>query len=208
VRSTSIGLGCFFLLILTLGTIPVQRVAGQARPEPQLVRQDADNSAADAQPQENILALKLAQAVALGDFNGDGATDVATADFLRDVVVVRAGDAEGRFTTIASLRAGRGTRSIVARDFDQDGKLDLAVGNLLSGDVRLFHGRGDGQFSDWRTFQLAPGVSSVSGDDVDADGDADLTVANFLSGQVVVFSASGPCSRRLGARRAAVGGER
>ena len=177
--------------ILTLGALSAHHVAGQAPPRPQLVREDPDGAASDDHAQESLLALKLAQTVAVADFTGDGIADVAVADFVRDVVIVMASDSEGRLTTIASLPAGRGPRSLVARDFDLDGNLDIAVASLFSGDVRIFAGGGSGQFAASRTLYLAPGVSSLSGNDIDGDGDADLTVANFLSGEVSVFAASG-----------------
>src|SRR5688572_13075114 len=174
-----------------LGTPSGHRLAGQTLPERQDLPTDSPaTSPSDDHWQSNHLALKLAQTVAVADFNGYGIDDVARADFIHDSVVVMAGSHDGRFTTMASL-AGQGPRSIVASDFDLNGTLDIAVANFLSGDVRIFFGKGKGEFGEPRIIRSEPGIASLSGNDIDGDGDTDLTVANFLSGRVSVMTASG-----------------
>jgi hypothetical protein len=186
-------------LILLLVTAPMAHV-GQTLPneqrekEPEIDAIDASTESSEASNEQsdvNLLGLKLAQSLAIADFNGDGISDVAVADFLHDVVVVMVRDRDGRFTTTASLATGHGPRSIVARDFDLDGAVDIAVANFFSGDVRIFVGESGGHFREARTYRLDPGVASLSSNDFDGDGDADLAVANFLSGQVTVLDASG-----------------
>ncbi len=150
--------------------------------------------AAVAQPSEdgqgNPLDLKLAQTVAVGDFNGDRLADVAVADFFRNVVYVMVRDADGRFTTAASLAAGHGPRSIVATDFNHDGAVDIAVASFFSGDVRVFLGTGSAQFHEAGTIQLERGVASLSATAGNAGEAAGLTVANFLTGAVSMLKTS------------------
>ncbi len=147
--------------------------------------QPADSLGAD------LLAAKLRQTIALGDFNGDGIMDVAVADFLSDAVLVMLGDGAGGFRLAARLPSSGGPRSIVAADFNHDGLTDLAVANFFSGAVTVFLGRGDGTFEEPRSFQLEKGLASIVSADFDADGIPDLAVANFFSGQVVILKGAG-----------------
>ena len=139
-----------------------------ARQQPAIPQDDQDDRG-------NPVDLKLAQATAIGDFNGDGITDVAVADFFHDVVNVMVRGNDGRFARAASVATGRGPRSIVAGDFNHDGVLDLAVASFLSGDVRILLGDGAARFHESGVLQLTPGISSLS---------SGLVVANFLSGEV------------------------
>jgi hypothetical protein len=186
-------------LILLLGTTPAAHVGLTPQEQPRVEEAEAGatdaaaetSDASNGQSDVNFLGLKLAQTFAIGDFNRDGISDVAVADFLHDVVIVLVRDHDGRFTRAASLATGHGPRSIVAKDFDRDGALDIAVANFFSGDVQLFAAKGAADFQQARTLRLEPGVASLSSDDFDGDGSADLAVANFLSGQVTVLNGAG-----------------
>jgi hypothetical protein len=199
VRYTSlrnISFAAFFLLFATAPVAHVGRTLPEERQRVEPVSDAIDASAeslreaSDEQSDLNFLGLKLAQTFAIADFNRDGISDVAVADFLHDVVLVMVRDRDGRLTRAVSLATGHGPRSIVARDFDRDGALDLAVANFFSGDVQVFPGKDAGDFHESRTLRLEPGVASLSSSDFDGDGDADLAVANFLSGQMTVLDGS------------------
>jgi hypothetical protein len=129
--------------------------------------------------------------VALGDFNGDGISDVAVADFLSDKILVMTGERASGFRLAARLPSSAGPRSIVAADFNHDGLMDLAVANFFSGTVAVFLGRGDGSFEDPRSLQVGKGAASIVTADFDADGIPDLAVANFFSGEAVILKEVG-----------------
>src|SRR5262249_38340245 len=95
--------------------------------------------------------------VAVGDFNGDGALDLAVAnqDFGR--VSVLLGNGDGSFQAPRSLSAGSHPTSVAVGDFNGDGALDLAVGNRDSNNVSVLLGDGDGSFQVARDFGAGRG---------------------------------------------------
>ena len=64
--------------------------------------------------------------IVAGDFNGDGRTDLATADG-NGFVSVLLGNGDGTFQPATEYAAGYFPGAIVAGDFNGDGRLDLAV---------------------------------------------------------------------------------
>jgi hypothetical protein len=82
--------------------------------------------------------------VATGDFNGDGKTDLAIADFLAVSVSVLLGNGDGTFQSAVSYPANYPS-SISVGDFNGDGAADLAVTNTLGG-IGVLLGNGDGTF--------------------------------------------------------------
>ena len=73
----------------------------------------------------------------IGDFNGDGQSDVAVANFGSDTVTVLIGDRDRGFTPEATIPVGDGPDAVAAGDFNGDGRVDLAVSNLNSDTVQL-----------------------------------------------------------------------
>ena len=134
-----------------------------------------------------LLNARLAQSFRVADLDGDGIQDIAFADFLADLVLLRFGDADGRFSRSIVLPAPGGPRSIVAVDLDKDGVIDLAVAGFFSGAVRIFRGRGNGQFNAPELVAVAPGLTGLTAADYDGDGAVDLATANVLSGAVTLL---------------------
>jgi hypothetical protein len=147
------------------------------------------------------LADQPASWVATGDFDGDGAPEIATASFggsLLSIVDIEA-DANGRATAAGTttLDVGRTVQNLEAADLDQDGQLDLVVtvaadGPNQGGVIVLQNTTVAGAPP---TFDRVPaGIDAVlvggltpTGTlvaDVDGDGDADLCAA-FGGDQVV-----------------------
>src|SRR5207302_1362666 len=72
---------------------------------------------------------KNPESVALGDFNADGKTDLATANDGSDDVSVLLNGGGGAFLAAKSYPVGARPESVVAVDLNGDGKLDLATAN-------------------------------------------------------------------------------
>ncbi len=140
----------------------------------------------------NPAAGLSANAVAVGDFNGDGILDLAVADGSGDITVLL-GNGDGTFTLAAASPAtGTVPNSIATGDFNGDGILDLAVGSEGYGTVKVLLGNfgGDGTFTEIATVQSGPSNSIAVGD-FNRDGILDMAVANGAGGGVTVMLGDG-----------------
>ena len=84
--------------------------------------------------------------VAIGDLNGDGKPDLATANLGADTVSVLPNRGDGSFRAKLDHRTGRGPRSLAIGDLNGDGKADLVTANLGADTVSVLLSRGDGSF--------------------------------------------------------------
>ena len=120
--------------------------------------------------------------IAVGDFNGDGNSDLAVANNGSGTVTILLGNGDGTFTAASEspVAVGREPSSVVVSDLDSDGKLDLAVANEGDNTVTILLGNGDGTFTASSGGPIAVGADpwAISVGDFDGDGKPDLAVAN------------------------------
>jgi FG-GAP-like repeat/PASTA domain/FG-GAP repeat len=145
--------------------------------------------------------------VAIGDLNGDGKPDLATAN-ARARDVFRPGQARGAVTVLTNAGNGRfptrreyWTRghfpiSIAIGDLNGDGKPDLATGNDGMHSIGALLGGGHGSFRRRLYFLSGPSAPvSVAIHDLNGDGKPDLTAANDLAGSIsVLINEPGLCN--------------
>src|SRR5262249_51858933 len=116
-------------------------------------------------------------ALALGDFNGDGQVDVASADFGSNTLSVLLNSANhnatGSFQNAANFNTGAGPFSVAIGDLNGDGKPDLALANADSGSVSVLLGNGNGSFQNAANFNTGGRPVSVALGDVNGDGKPD-----------------------------------
>jgi hypothetical protein len=133
------------------------------------------------------------RSVTVGDFNRDGAEDLAVANAGTDDITIALGDGNGNFTPpVTSPEAGGGDPSSVAvPDFDHDGVEDLAVAQAGSDFVTTLMGDGMGDFSATGGAFTGTEPRALAGGDFDRDGNEDLAVANFGSDNVTALLGNG-----------------
>ncbi|HET8922787.1 MAG TPA: Ig-like domain repeat protein [Candidatus Acidoferrum sp.] len=122
----------------------------------------------------------LPEAVAVGDFNGDGYPDIAVVSQNSNTVSILLGAPGGPFASGASYPTGNLPAGIVAADFNGDGVLDLAFTNAGDNTVTIMLGNGDGTFRLGTTIGTS-GVypTRLVAVDFNADGALDLAVINL-----------------------------
>ena len=120
-------------------------------------------------------------AVATGDVDGDGATDVLLAGDA-DPDRLYLGDGAGGFLLAAPTALPfvevPGAHAALIADLDEDGHADIYIG--APGGDRLLRNLGDGRFEDVTGFRLGASAGAAVGavaTDLDLDGRADLVVA-------------------------------
>jgi hypothetical protein len=116
-------------------------------------------------------------AEAVGDFNGDGKTDIAVVNESSNTVSVLLGNGDGSFKSAVNYATGTTPVSVAVGDFNGDGHLDLAVANSGSNSLSLLMGNGDGTFQPRIDTALLLTPSSLTVGDFNGDGKADLAVA-------------------------------
>ena len=116
--------------------------------------------------------------VVIGDFNGDGRPDIATANRLSNSISVLLQNSGGTFQTAVSYPVGNSPTSLQVGDVNGDGKLDLLLINSIDNTLGLLLGNGDGTFQAQQVTTL-PGssLSLLAAGDFNGDGKTDIAVA-------------------------------
>jgi hypothetical protein len=118
------------------------------------------------------------QAVAVGDFNGDGKLDVAVVNGNSNTVSVILGNGDGTFQGKTDFATGSTPKGIVVGHFTSSGNLDLAVTNFASNTVSVLLGNGDGTFQAKKDTAVGSGPIGIAVSDFNNDGNSDLVVTN------------------------------
>ena len=160
-----------------------------------------------------------ARSVEIGDFNGDGKSDLALANLgqcgesgcTSSSVGILLQNSDGTFGPASTFApGGLETFFLTVADFNRDGKQDLAVvdncndGDCTESTVGVLLGNGDGTFQTDTTYQTSicchtgtTGAYSVAVGDFNGDGKPDLAVSNqcadisCVTGSVSVFIGNG-----------------
>jgi hypothetical protein len=136
-------------------------------------------------------------ALAVGDFNGDGKADLAVANFGDNTVSVllnttAMGGTTPTFAAQQTFAVGAGPETLALGDFNGDGKPDLAVVNYGAGTVSVLLnttpvGATTPTYAPQQTFAVGNHSTRMVVGDVNGDGKPDLAVINFGDNTVSVL---------------------
>src|SRR5665213_873813 len=125
--------------------------------------------------------------VAVGDFNGDGISDLAVTNQTDNSVTILLGQGNGKFQFASNLRVGNDPGYIVVGDFNSDGKQDLAFTDFTGDTVEVWLGHGDGTFTSTSSYPTGNAPLGVVAEDLNGDGIPDLAVVNGFGGLTVLL---------------------
>jgi hypothetical protein len=119
------------------------------------------------------------RSIAVGDFSGDGQTDVVIGDGGGSLVELL-GDGRGNLAPPVEIARFDSVVSIAAGDFNRDGKLDLAVSDVHANRVTILLAEGHGAFRIEWSFPTPKqsAVFHLAAADFNGDGIPDLAVTD------------------------------
>lgn len=137
-----------------------------------------------------VETARTATALAVGDLNGDGQLDFATANGSANTVSVLLGDGKGAFGQRMEYPTDKVPLGIAIGDFNHDNQLDLVTANLSANSVSVLLGKGNGTFESAVQYPVGDGPEAVTIDDFDGDGSQDIATANWYADSVSILLGS------------------
>jgi hypothetical protein len=131
---------------------------------------------------------QVSSSVAIGDLNGDGKQDLATANLEGNTLSVLLNKGLG-FGAKADYGTGREPHSVAIGDLNGDGRLDLASANAGEdpSTVSVILNRGGGTFQAKVDYESGYAPYSVATGDLNGDGKPDIATADYGSSTVSVL---------------------
>lgn len=133
-----------------------------------------------------------------GDFNRDGAIDVAYAGSNDYCIILGNGDGTFQPQTCTTASSGGSFSMASAGDFNGDGKLDLAMVDSQSANVVVVLGNGDGTFGQPKSYADAGEFNYLTTADFNGDGNLDLAVVDADGTLLTTLLGNGDGSFTLG----------
>lgn len=147
------------------------------------------------QPKVDYAVNPGADAIATGDFNGDGNLDLAVAAY-DGTVSILLGNGDGTFKPQVQYSCFVTCTSVVVGDFNRDGKLDLALDSYDGGTDGSFGlvillGNGDGTFQPPVGFPAPTRPQFLTTGDFNGDGILDIATVVAFGDTVAVYLGNG-----------------
>ena len=106
------------------------------------------------------------------DFNGDGKSDLVSADFAGNTASVLLGNGDGTFQAKQSFGTGTNPYFVTVGDFNGDGKSDLATPDDGGNTASVLLGNGNGTFQARQAFGTGSNPDSIALGDFNVYGPA------------------------------------
>ena len=127
--------------------------------------------------------------LAVGDFNGDGITDLAVAG-LNAQLIVFLSDGHGGFRASPPAACGVGPSAIAVADMNGDGHLDMVIANHDTDHLTLLLGDGRGRFTARELHVHSnPHPHAVAAGDFDGDGKPDIVFDSWAENRLMFLYA-------------------
>ena len=150
-----------------------------------------------------------AREIAVGDLDGDGATEVVFGAGLSAAVTVLHNDGAGALSEVASYALGDDPFRLFLVNVDADPALDLVAVNGCSfafcSVVETLSGLGDGALSQPVSSAMGAIFTDAAAADLDGDGDGDLLVTEGHDGSLMRCNGDGTFTQEMGAYVVAFG---
>jgi hypothetical protein len=142
---------------------------------------------------ETIALGKISNPVGMviGDFNGDGHTDLAVADYFSEDVTVLLNSGHGDFRSATPVGLAQNPYALASGDFNGDHRDDLIVANENAVSFSVLLGIGNGLFRDGNANPVGLKPEGLASGDFNGDGWPDLAVPNELSHDVSILLGNG-----------------
>ncbi len=115
-------------------------------------------------------------AVAVGDFDGNGVADLAVVNQGDGTISILLGNGDGTFQPQPAISVCGGASSIAVGDFNGDGIPDLVVG--CGGAVDVLFGQAGGMFGSPTSYGGFGAIDGVAVGDFNGDGNADIAASD------------------------------
>jgi len=137
-------------------------------------------------------------AAVAGDLDGDGMTDVITADFQSRTLTILRGAGDGTFQRRRTLSLPAKPAALTAGDFDRDGRLDVVVAYVEEDEIQVFRGEGDFRFTPGRRISVGKRPVALAAADFNDDRILDVAVVASASDTVSIWLGRGDGTFVLG----------
>ena len=130
-------------------------------------------------------------AMATGDFNHDGKSDIVVVDSGVSKLMVLLGAGNGQFAAGVNYPGPEKADAVQVADMNGDGNLDLiAVGQGTNGtgSLTVLLGNGDGTFQTPTTYSLSAKAYDLAVTDLNHDGFPDVAISTSGSGLMVLLN--------------------